>query len=125
RLPEGEEWRELRERGGQESRWVSRRGGPCPPSPAPLMSGTLSLSLQHLIRRQQHAARQRMLPPPRVRLEGTRLLLCSEGSHRVAQWCAHNLLADSAHDTGHWPRSFCVMKDTAAESPLLCRWTAG
>ncbi|EAN93325.1 hypothetical protein TcCL_NonESM12162 [Trypanosoma cruzi] len=40
---EGEEWGELRERSGQESRWVSRRGGDCPPSPAPLLSGTLSL----------------------------------------------------------------------------------
>ncbi|RNC53316.1 hypothetical protein TcCL_ESM09358 [Trypanosoma cruzi] len=40
---EGEEWRELRERSGQESRWASRRGGHCPPNPAPLLSGTLSL----------------------------------------------------------------------------------
>ncbi|ESS60865.1 hypothetical protein TCDM_11585 [Trypanosoma cruzi Dm28c] len=67
---EGEEWKEVRGRRGQESRCVSRRGGHCPPSPAPLMSGTLSLSLQHLIRRQQHAARQRMPPSPRVRPEG-------------------------------------------------------
>ncbi|RNE97440.1 hypothetical protein TcG_12590 [Trypanosoma cruzi] len=35
----GEEWMELRERGGQESRWVSRRGGHCPPNAAPLVSG--------------------------------------------------------------------------------------
>ncbi|EAN84490.1 hypothetical protein TcYC6_0001100 [Trypanosoma cruzi] len=40
---EGEERREVRERRGQESRWVSRRGGHCPPNPAPLLSGTLSL----------------------------------------------------------------------------------
>ncbi|RNF15146.1 hypothetical protein TcG_07192 [Trypanosoma cruzi] len=112
----GEEWREMRERGGQESRWVSRRGGPCPPNAAPLLSGTLSITLQHRNRRQQHAARQRMPPPPRVRLKGRRLLLPFEAAHRVAQWRAPNLLADSAHDTGHWPRSFCVMEDTAVES---------
>ncbi|EAN90902.1 hypothetical protein Tc00.1047053508677.60 [Trypanosoma cruzi] len=41
---EGEERKELRERRGQESCWVSRRGGPCPPNPAPPLSGTLSLS---------------------------------------------------------------------------------
>ncbi|PBJ77182.1 hypothetical protein BCY84_07037 [Trypanosoma cruzi cruzi] len=35
----------------------------------------------------------------------TRLLLCFEGAHCVAQWRAQNLLAESAHDTGHWPRS--------------------
>ncbi|RNF10136.1 trans-sialidase [Trypanosoma cruzi] len=34
-------WRELRERRGQGSRWVSRRGAHCPPSPAPLVSGIL------------------------------------------------------------------------------------
>ncbi|RNF09232.1 hypothetical protein TcG_09562 [Trypanosoma cruzi] len=34
----------------------------------------------------------------------------------MAQWCAHKLLAGSAHDTGHWPRSVCVMEDTAVES---------
>ncbi|RNF19110.1 hypothetical protein TcG_04245 [Trypanosoma cruzi] len=67
---EGREWKEVRERSGQESRWVSRRRGDCPPSPAPLLSGTLAHSLQHRIRRQQHAARQRMPPPPRVRPEG-------------------------------------------------------
>ncbi|RNC61202.1 hypothetical protein TcCL_ESM00968 [Trypanosoma cruzi] len=66
----GEEWRELRERRGQESRWVSRRGGPCPPNAAPLMSGIFSITLQHLSRRQQHTARQRMPPPPRVRPGG-------------------------------------------------------
>ncbi|RNC32551.1 hypothetical protein TcCL_Unassigned04822 [Trypanosoma cruzi] len=36
---EGEEWREVRECSGQESRCVSRRGGHCPPSPALLLSG--------------------------------------------------------------------------------------
>ncbi|RNC59357.1 hypothetical protein TcCL_ESM03044 [Trypanosoma cruzi] len=40
---EGKERKEVRERSGQESRWASRRGGHCPPSPAPLLSGTLSL----------------------------------------------------------------------------------
>ncbi|RNC52318.1 hypothetical protein TcCL_ESM10476 [Trypanosoma cruzi] len=29
---EGEEWREMRDCRGQESRWVSRRGGHCPPT---------------------------------------------------------------------------------------------
>ncbi|RNC39236.1 hypothetical protein TcCL_NonESM11440 [Trypanosoma cruzi] len=38
---EGEEWKEVRERRGQESRWVSRRGGHCPPNAAPLLPGTL------------------------------------------------------------------------------------
>ncbi|EKG01760.1 hypothetical protein TCSYLVIO_007227 [Trypanosoma cruzi] len=74
---------------------------------------------QHRNRRHQHAARQRMPPPPRVRPEGTRLLLCFEGTRRVAQRRAHDLLAEYAHDTGHWPRSVCVMEDTAAESLLL------
>ncbi|RNC36662.1 hypothetical protein TcCL_Unassigned00364 [Trypanosoma cruzi] len=78
------EWKErtgmeVRERGGQGSRWVSRRGGPCPPNPALLLSGTLSLTSQHLSRRHQHAERQRMPPQPRVRPEGTCLLLRSEG----------------------------------------------
>ncbi|PBJ69246.1 hypothetical protein BCY84_20159 [Trypanosoma cruzi cruzi] len=41
---EGEEWRELRERHGQESRWVSRRGGHFPPWPAPLVPGTFAFS---------------------------------------------------------------------------------
>ncbi|KAF5218184.1 hypothetical protein ECC02_008896 [Trypanosoma cruzi] len=67
---EGEERNEVRERRGQESRCVSRRGGHCPPNPAPLLSGTLSHSLLHRIRRHQHAVRQRMPTPPRVRPEG-------------------------------------------------------
>ncbi|ESS55288.1 hypothetical protein TCDM_13252 [Trypanosoma cruzi Dm28c] len=60
-----------------------------------------SITLQHRNRRHQHAARQRMPPPPRVRPEGTRLMLRSEGAIRVAQRLAHKLLADSAHYTGH------------------------
>ncbi|RNF01557.1 hypothetical protein TcG_11451 [Trypanosoma cruzi] len=75
--------------------------------------------MQRRSRRQQHAARKRMPPPPRVRPGGTRLLLRSEGSLRVAQRRAHNPLADSAHYTGHWPRSVCVVEDTAAESLFL------
>ncbi|RNF09282.1 hypothetical protein TcG_09728 [Trypanosoma cruzi] len=38
---EGEERKELRGRRGQESRWVSRRGGHCPPNPAPLVPDTV------------------------------------------------------------------------------------
>ncbi|KAF8290128.1 hypothetical protein TcBrA4_0133830 [Trypanosoma cruzi] len=49
----------------------------------------------------------------------THLLLRSEGAIRVAQWRAHNLLAESAHDTEHWPRSVCVMEDTAVEFLLI------
>ncbi|RNC55146.1 hypothetical protein TcCL_ESM07367 [Trypanosoma cruzi] len=42
---EGEAWREVRGCSGQESRWVSCRGGHCPPSLALLLSAhTLSLS---------------------------------------------------------------------------------
>ncbi|RNC52156.1 trans-sialidase [Trypanosoma cruzi] len=67
-----------------------------------------SITLQHRNRRQQHAARQRMPPPPRVRLEGTRLMLRFEGAHCVAQWRAQNLIAGSAHDTGHWMWGVCV-----------------
>ncbi|RNC42480.1 hypothetical protein TcCL_NonESM07901 [Trypanosoma cruzi] len=66
---EGEAWRELRERRGQELRLVSRRGGHCPPNAALLLSAH-TLTLQHCSRRHQHAARQRMPPPPRVRPEG-------------------------------------------------------
>ncbi|EAN83224.1 hypothetical protein Tc00.1047053504899.30 [Trypanosoma cruzi] len=95
---EGEEWRELRERRGQQSRWASRRRGDCPPSPAPPCRAS-SITPQHLSRRHQHAARQRMPPPPRVRPEGTLQLLPSEGAIRVAQRRAHNLIADSAHKT--------------------------
>ncbi|RNC35514.1 hypothetical protein TcCL_Unassigned01601 [Trypanosoma cruzi] len=51
--------------------------------------------------------------------KGTLQLLRSEGATRVAQWRAHNPLADSAQETGHWPRSVCVMGDTAAASLLL------
>ncbi|RNC36856.1 hypothetical protein TcCL_Unassigned00159 [Trypanosoma cruzi] len=43
---EGEERREMRERRGQQSRWVSRRGGHCPPNAAPLLPGTLSHSAE-------------------------------------------------------------------------------
>ncbi|RNE98987.1 trans-sialidase [Trypanosoma cruzi] len=116
--------------------WRERSGGKCVGAAVKSRAGCLaaegtahptqhrscrapSITLQHLIRRHQHAARQRMPPPPRVRPEGTRLLLCFEGAHRVAQRRAHNLLAEYAHDTGHWPRSVCVMEDTAAESLLL------
>ncbi|RNE96194.1 trans-sialidase [Trypanosoma cruzi] len=67
-----------------------------------------SITLQNRNRRHQHAARQWMPHHHECDRKGTCLLLCSEESHRVAQWCAHNLLADSAHDTGHWPRSVCV-----------------
>ncbi|RNE96301.1 hypothetical protein TcG_13069 [Trypanosoma cruzi] len=77
-----------------------------------------SITLQHRNRRHQHAARQRMPPPPRVRPEGTRLMLRFGGAHRVAQWRAQNLIAGSAHDTGHWMWGVCVMKDTAVESLL-------
>ncbi|EAN84376.1 hypothetical protein TcCL_ESM05772 [Trypanosoma cruzi] len=55
----------------------------------------------------------------------TRLLLRSEGKHRVAQRRAQNPLAESAHDTGQWPRSVCVVEDTAVESLLPSGWTVG
>ncbi|RNC44988.1 hypothetical protein TcCL_NonESM05318 [Trypanosoma cruzi] len=84
-----------------------------------------SLTPQHRSRRHRHAARQRMPPPPRVRPEGTRLLLRFEESHRVAQWRAQNLLAESAHDTRHWPRSACFLKDAAVESLPPSGWTVG
>ncbi|RNC35899.1 hypothetical protein TcCL_Unassigned01181 [Trypanosoma cruzi] len=117
---EGEEWRELRECSGQESRWVSRRGGDCPPSPAPLLSGTLSLSHCRIV---IDAGSTQRGSGCRHRHEcdrkGTLQLLRSEGAICVAQWRAHNPLADSAQDTGHWPRSVCVMGDTAAASLLL------
>ncbi|RNC36446.1 trans-sialidase [Trypanosoma cruzi] len=42
RLPDGGRGvEELRGCSGQGSRWASRRGGPCPPSLAPLLSGIL------------------------------------------------------------------------------------
>ncbi|RNC34016.1 hypothetical protein TcCL_Unassigned03232 [Trypanosoma cruzi] len=55
----------------------------------------------------------------------TRPLLRSEESHRVAQRRAQNLLADSAHDTGQWTLSVCVVEDTAVESLLSSGWTVG
>ncbi|RNC46438.1 trans-sialidase [Trypanosoma cruzi] len=82
-----------------------------------------SITLQHRYRRHQHAARQRKPPPPRVRPFRTRLLLRSEGAHRVAQWRVQNLIAESAHDTGNWPRNVCVKWDTAVESLPPSRWT--
>ncbi|RNC35573.1 hypothetical protein TcCL_Unassigned01541 [Trypanosoma cruzi] len=105
--------------------WMERSGGKCVSAAVSSRAGCLaaeglahptqhrfcrapSLTLQNCNRRQQHAARQRMPPPPRVRPEGTRLLLRSEGALHVAQRRAHKLLAGSAHDTGHWPRSVCV-----------------
>ncbi|RNF08550.1 hypothetical protein TcG_09878, partial [Trypanosoma cruzi] len=122
--------------------WRERSGGKCVSAAVKGRAGRLaaeglahpaqhrfcrasSITLQNRNRRHQHAARQWMPHRHECDRKGTCLLLCSEESHRVAQWCAHNLLADSAHDTGHWPRSFCVVEDTAAESPLLCRWTVG
>ncbi|RNC38136.1 hypothetical protein TcCL_NonESM12648 [Trypanosoma cruzi] len=80
---EGEEWREVRERRGQESCCVSRRGEHCPPNAAPLLSGTLSHSLQHCSRRQQHAAWQRMPPLTRVRPEGDMSAVAFRGGHTV------------------------------------------
>ncbi|EAN84043.1 hypothetical protein Tc00.1047053510233.20 [Trypanosoma cruzi] len=121
---EGEERRELRERRCQESRWASCRRAHCPPSPAPPCRAP-SITPQHRSRRHQHTARQRMPPPSRVRPEGTRPLLRSEESHRVAQRRAQNLLADSAHDTGQWTLSVCVVEDTAVESLLSSGWTVG
>ncbi|PBJ77090.1 hypothetical protein BCY84_07204 [Trypanosoma cruzi cruzi] len=51
--------REVRERRGQESRWVSRRGGHCPPAQHRSCRAP-SITPQHRSRRQQHAARKRM-----------------------------------------------------------------
>ncbi|RNF07808.1 hypothetical protein TcG_10037 [Trypanosoma cruzi] len=113
---EGEEWREVRERRGQGSRWASRRRGDCPPSPAPPCRAS-SITPQHLSRRHQHAARQRMPPPPRVRPEGTLQLLPSEGSLRVAQRRAHNPLADSAHKTPGTGRGVFASWRTLRRSP--------
>ncbi|RNF03672.1 hypothetical protein TcG_11309 [Trypanosoma cruzi] len=101
RLPDGG-------RGAEGSAWAQRSGvalGVSPRRALPAQPSTAHawhpLSLQHLIRRLQHAARQRMPPPPRVRPEGTLQLLRSEGALRVAQRLAHNPLAESAHYTGH------------------------
>ncbi|RNC35447.1 hypothetical protein TcCL_Unassigned01677 [Trypanosoma cruzi] len=122
RLPdgEGEERKEVRERGGQESHWVSRRGGHCPTNPAPLLSGTLSLTLCRIVFDATSTQRgSGCHHRHECDWKGTHLLLRSEGAIRVAQWRAHNPLAESSHDTGHWPRSVCVVEDTAAESLFL------
>ncbi|EAN83376.1 hypothetical protein Tc00.1047053506803.14 [Trypanosoma cruzi] len=96
---EGEERREVRERSGQESRWVSRRGGHCPPNAAPLLSGTLSHSLQHCIRRRQHAAWQRMPTPPRVRPEGNTPAVAFRGGHTVWRSGVRKTSSRSPHTT--------------------------
>ncbi|RNC40315.1 hypothetical protein TcCL_NonESM10208 [Trypanosoma cruzi] len=41
---EGEEWKEVRERRGQESRWASRRGGHCPSLHRSCLAPSLSLT---------------------------------------------------------------------------------
>ncbi|ESS55340.1 hypothetical protein TCDM_13195 [Trypanosoma cruzi Dm28c] len=46
---EGRERKEVRERRGQGSHWVSCRGRHCQPNPAPLLSGTLSLTLCRIV----------------------------------------------------------------------------
>ncbi|RNC34937.1 hypothetical protein TcCL_Unassigned02221, partial [Trypanosoma cruzi] len=113
---EGEEWREVRGCSGQGSRCVSRRGGHCPPNPAPLLSGTLSLC--SIVVDASSTQRGSGCHHHECDRKETRLLLRFEGSHRVAQWRAQNLIAESAHDTGHWTRSVCVLKDAAVESLL-------
>ncbi|RNF08771.1 hypothetical protein TcG_09959 [Trypanosoma cruzi] len=99
---EGEERKKMRERSGQGSRWVSRRGGHCPPSPAPLMSGTLSLCVCSILfdatSTQRGSGCHHRHECDR---KGTLQLLRSEGAIRVAQRLAHNPLAGSAHYTGH------------------------
>ncbi|RNC43676.1 hypothetical protein TcCL_NonESM06620 [Trypanosoma cruzi] len=113
------EWREMRERRGQESRWVSRREGLCQPTRHRFCRAP---SLSHCSIVTDASGTQRG-SGCRHRHEcdrkGTPLLLCFEGTHRVAQWRAQNLLAESAHDTGHWPRSVCVVEDSAVEFLLL------
>ncbi|EKF27726.1 hypothetical protein MOQ_008541, partial [Trypanosoma cruzi marinkellei] len=47
--------------------------------------------------------------------KGTRLLLRSEGALRVAQRRPQHRLAESAHYTGQWTRSVCVVEDAAVE----------
>ncbi|RNC39958.1 hypothetical protein TcCL_NonESM10624 [Trypanosoma cruzi] len=109
--------REVRERGGQGSHWVSRRGGPCPPSLALLLPDTLAHSHCRIVidatstQRGSGCHHRHECDPKR-----TCLLLRSEGTRRVAQRRAQNLLAEPAHDPGHWPRSACFLKDAAVES---------
>ncbi|RNE95696.1 hypothetical protein TcG_13293 [Trypanosoma cruzi] len=116
---EGEERKEVREHRGQESRWVSRRGAHCPPSPAPPCRAP---SITHCSILFDAASTQRG-SGCRHRHEcdrkGTLQLLRFEGAIRVAQRLAQSLIADSAHYTGHWPRSVCVVEDAAAESLFL------
>ncbi|EKF30325.1 hypothetical protein MOQ_005867 [Trypanosoma cruzi marinkellei] len=113
---EGEERKEVRERSGQESRWVSRRGGHCPPNPAPLLHGTLLLTLCRILVGGSSTQRGSGCHyRHECGREGTSLLLCSEGAHLVGQRSVQNLLAESAHDTGHWTRSVCVVGDNAVE----------
>ncbi|PBJ76304.1 hypothetical protein BCY84_09333 [Trypanosoma cruzi cruzi] len=93
---EGEEWREVRERRGQGSRWVSRRGGHFPPWPAPLVPGTFAFSHCSILvdatsTRRGSGCRHRH----KCDRNGTRLLLRSEGALRVAQWRAQKPLAES------------------------------
>ncbi|EAN83063.1 hypothetical protein TcCL_NonESM10308 [Trypanosoma cruzi] len=114
---EGEERKKVRECRGQESRWVSpRRALPTQRSTAPV---GYSMSLRSIV---FDAGSTQRGSGCRHRHEcdrkGTCLLLCFEGSHRMAQWRAQSLIAESAHDTGHWPRSVCVVEDTAVESLL-------
>ncbi|KAF8296500.1 hypothetical protein TcBrA4_0067020 [Trypanosoma cruzi] len=115
---EGEELREVRERRGQESRWVSRRQSALPALPStahawhPLSHCSIVIDATSTQRGSGCHHRHE------CDLKWTRLLLRFEGHSRVAQWRAHNLLAEPAHDTGHWPRSVCVLKDAAVESLL-------
>ncbi|EAN94722.1 hypothetical protein TcCL_NonESM00397 [Trypanosoma cruzi] len=116
---EGEEWRELRERRGQESRWVSRRGGHCPPSPAPLLPGIL-----------YHSAASYSTPPARSEAADAATATSATGRDTSAvvfrggnpcgtAACPQPHRGLRAQDTGHWPRSVCVVEDTAAASLFL------
>ncbi|PBJ81286.1 hypothetical protein BCY84_00298 [Trypanosoma cruzi cruzi] len=115
---EGEEWKKVRKRSGQESRC----GGPCPPWPAPPVPGTFAFSHCSILvdatsTQRGSGCRHRH----KCDRKGTRLLLHFEGAHRVAQWRAQKPLAESAHDTGHWPQSVCVWPWLHRISfPLVC-----
>ncbi|EKF38902.1 hypothetical protein MOQ_000881, partial [Trypanosoma cruzi marinkellei] len=105
-------WREVRERSGQKCRWVSRSGWHCPPNRAPLLHGTLSHSLQHRNRRRQHAARQRMPPPPRVRPGRIHVCCCVSRGHPVWHSGVPKISSQSQHTTPGTGRGVFVSWET-------------
>ncbi|PBJ80601.1 hypothetical protein BCY84_00784 [Trypanosoma cruzi cruzi] len=87
---EGREWKEVRERSGQESRWVSRRRGIARPAQhrscrAPSLT-LCSIVFDASSTQRGSGCRHRH----ECDRKGTHLLLRFEESHRVAQRRAHN-----------------------------------